>query len=74
MKCFVLSNMHIPSAEGNFKEGGKAVKSLIIKDYTTHMGYVDRMANSYSISKKTWKSTKNLSSIHTFCTSLVGEI
>jgi hypothetical protein len=58
MRSFVLSNMHIPLAEGNFKEVGKAVKSLIVKDCTTHIGYVDRMANSYSISKKTWKWTK----------------
>jgi hypothetical protein len=36
-EVYVLSNMHIPPAEGNLKEGGKAVKSLIIEDYTTHM-------------------------------------
>jgi hypothetical protein len=55
--------MNIPSVEGNFKESGKAVKLLIIKDYTTHMGYTDlsdSMANSYSISTKTWKWKKNL--------------
>jgi hypothetical protein len=50
--------MHIPPAEG-----GKAVKPEIIKDYTTRMGYVDssdRMANSYSIRKKTWKWMRKL--------------
>jgi hypothetical protein len=50
--------MHILPAEGNFKESGKAVKPLTIKDYTTHMGYADlsdRMGNSYNISQKTWK-------------------
>jgi hypothetical protein len=50
--------MNIPPVEDNFKAGGKAVKLLIIKDETTYMGYVDlsvRMANSYSISKRTWK-------------------
>jgi hypothetical protein len=42
-------------------KGAKAVKPLIIEDYTSRMGYVDlsdTMANSYSISKKTWKWTK----------------
>jgi hypothetical protein len=37
------------------------VKPLISEDYTTHMGYADlsnRMANSYSVSKKTWKWTE----------------
>jgi hypothetical protein len=54
--------MQIPPVEGNFKEGGKAVKPLSIEDYTAHMGYVDlndRMAKSYSIINKTWKWTKN---------------
>jgi hypothetical protein len=40
--------MHVPPAEGNFKEGGKAMKPLIIEDCTTHMCYTDlsdRMAN-----------------------------
>jgi hypothetical protein len=55
--------MDILPAEGNFKEDGKAVKLLIIEDYSTHMGYVDlsdKMTNSCSISKKTWKWTKEL--------------
>jgi hypothetical protein len=57
-EVYVLSNMHILPATSNFKECGKAVKPLIIKDYTIHMSYIDlsdRMANSYSISKKTSK-------------------
>jgi hypothetical protein len=44
-------------------EGGKAVNSLIIEDYTTHMGQGDlgdRMVNKYSNSKKTWKRTRKL--------------
>ena len=60
---YVLSNMHIPPVEGNFKVDGKAVKPLIIEDYNTHMGYVDlsdRMANSYNISRRTWKWTKKI--------------
>jgi hypothetical protein len=34
---YVLSNMHIPPAEGRFKENKEAVNHLVIKDYTTHM-------------------------------------
>jgi hypothetical protein len=48
--------MHIPPVKGNFKLDGKAVKPCIIEDYNMHMGYVDlsdRMANSYSISRRT---------------------
>jgi hypothetical protein len=55
--------MHIPPAEGNFKEGGKAVKPLINDEYTTHMGYVqlsDMMGNSYNIRKKSCKWTKKI--------------
>jgi hypothetical protein len=40
------------------------VKPLIIEGYATHVGYVvlsDKMANSCSISKKTWKWTKKFS-------------
>jgi hypothetical protein len=40
-EVYVFSDMHIPPAEGDFKEGGKAVKSLSMEDYTTHMGYFD---------------------------------
>jgi hypothetical protein len=42
----------------------KAVMHLIIKNYLTHMRYADvsdRMANSHSITKKTWKWMKKLS-------------
>jgi hypothetical protein len=56
-----ISNIHILSAEGNFKEGLKDVKPLLTKDHTTCIGYVDsrdRMANSYSISKRTCKWMK----------------
>jgi hypothetical protein len=50
--------MHIPSAEGNFKEGLKAVKPLLTKDCTKLVDSNDRMANRYSISKGTWKWMK----------------
>jgi hypothetical protein len=56
--------MHAPPAEGNFcDEHGKAIKPAIVGDYNRHMGHVDkldRMANSYSISRQTWKWTKKL--------------
>jgi hypothetical protein len=48
-RVYVPSNLLLPPAEGNFKEGGKAVKPLIIEDYTSHISYVDfsyRMVNS----------------------------
>jgi hypothetical protein len=59
-KC-VLSNMHIRPAKGNFKEGGKYVKSLVIEDRDVHPGYADlndRMSSSYNISRGTWKWLK----------------
>jgi hypothetical protein len=62
-EVYVLSNIQIPPAEDNFKESGKAVKPLIIKDYTTHTGYAglsNTVVNSYNISKKTWKWMEKL--------------
>jgi hypothetical protein len=60
----MLTNMHNPPAEGNFcDDHGNAIKPAIVEDYNKHMGYVDksdRMANSYSISRRTWKWTKKL--------------
>jgi len=57
-------NIHDPPAEGNFCDNnGKAIKPQIVADYNHHMGYVvktDRMANSYSINRCTWKWTKQL--------------
>jgi hypothetical protein len=52
---YMLSNMHIPPVEENFKECRKAVKPLVTEDYIIHMGYVDlsdRVANSCSIAKE----------------------
>jgi len=55
----MLTNIHNAPAEGNFcNEGGKAIKPQIVMDYNHHMGYVDkgdRLANSYSISHRTFK-------------------
>jgi len=60
----ILTNIHDPSAEGNFCDNnGKAIKLQIVADYNHHMSYVDkgdRMVNSYSINCCTWKWTKKL--------------
>jgi len=60
----ILTNTHSAPAEGNFcNEGGKAINPQTVMDYNRHMGYVDkgdRMANSYSISRRTFKWTKKL--------------
>ena len=40
-----------------------AIKPSVVVDYNTHMGYVDkadRMTNSYSISRRTWKWTNKV--------------
>ena len=60
----VLTNIHHPPAEGNFCDNnGKAIKPQIVADYSRHMGYVDkgdRMAESHSINRRSWKWTKKL--------------
>ena len=60
----VLTNIHTAPAEGNFcNTNGKAIKPQIVADYNRHMGYVgkgDRMADTYSINRRTWKWTKKL--------------
>jgi len=61
---YMLTNIHNVPAEGNFCiKGGKTIKPQIVIEYNRHMGYVDkgnRMANSYSISRRTFKWTKKL--------------
>ena len=51
-------------AENNFCDNnGKAIKPQIVTVCNRHMGYVDkgdRMANFYSINRRTWKWTKQL--------------
>jgi hypothetical protein len=55
----MLMNIHEVPAKGNFcNVGRKAIKPQIVTDYNHHMGYMDkgdRMANSYSISRHTFK-------------------
>jgi hypothetical protein len=54
----MLRNIHNAPSEGNFcNERGKAIKPQIVMDYNHHMGYVDkgdRMANSYTTSRRTF--------------------
>jgi hypothetical protein len=60
----ILTNIHDAPVEGNFCDTNrKGIKPQIVADYNRHMGYVDkgdRMANSYSINRRTWKLTKKL--------------
>jgi hypothetical protein len=58
---YVLTNIHDPPAKGNLCDGSvNALITAIVADYNQHTCYVDkgdRMANSYSISRRTriWK-------------------
>ena len=60
----ILTNIHDPPSKRNFCDNNsKAIKPQIVVDYNCHMGYVDkgdRMANSYSINRRTWMWTKKL--------------
>ena len=58
----LLTNIHDPPTEGNYRdEHGNVIKLAIVADYNCHMGHVnnaDRMANSYTASRRTCKWTK----------------
>jgi len=60
----LLTNIHDPPTEGNYRdEHRNAIKPAIVADHNRHMGHVDnadRMANSYTASRRTWKWTKKL--------------
>jgi len=60
----LLTYIHDPLREGNYcDEHGNAIKAGIVADYNRHMGHVvntDRMGNSYTASRRTWKWTKEL--------------
>ena len=60
----MLTNMDPPPAEGNFcDDRNHPMKPHIVEKYNRHMGYVDnsdRMANSYSMSRRTFKWTVKL--------------
>jgi len=61
---YILTNMDPPPAEGNFCDDSKCpMKPHIMEQYNQHMGYVDnsdRVANSYSMSRRTFKWTMKL--------------
>jgi len=60
----LLTNIHDPPREGNYRdEHENAIKPAIVVDYNRHLGHVDnsdRMANSYTASRRTWKWAKKL--------------
>jgi len=60
----LLTNIHDPPREGNYRgEHGNTIKPAIVADYIRHMEHVDnadRMANSYTASRRTRKWTKKL--------------
>ena len=61
---YIQTNMDLASEEGNFCDDSKrGVKPQIVARYNGHMGYVhisDLMANSYSMSQRTFKWTTKL--------------
>ena len=63
-EVYVLTNMEPPPAEGNFfDDSNRPMKPHIVEQYNWHMGYIensDRMANGYSMSRRTFKWTTKL--------------
>ena len=63
-EVYILTNMDPPSAEGNFCDDSNCpTKPYIVEQYNQHMGYIDNsdcMANSYSMSRCTFKWTTKL--------------
>jgi hypothetical protein len=53
----ILTNVYKPPEEGSFRDTCRRYrKPAIAKDYSQHMGYVnkgDRTANNYSVSQRT---------------------
>jgi len=60
----MLTNMDPPPGEGNFcYDSNHPMKPYIVEQYNRHVGYVDnsdRMANSYSMCRRTFKWTTKL--------------
>ena len=58
-EVYMLTNMDLPPAEGNFCDNSnRPIKPHTVEWYNRHMGYVnnsDRMANSYSMSRCAFK-------------------
>ena len=63
-EVYMLTNMDPTPAEGNFCDNSNhPMKPHIMEWYNWHMGYVnnsDRMAKSYSMSRRTFKWTTKL--------------
>ena len=63
-EVYILTNTDPPPAEGNFcDDSNRPVKPNIVERYNRHMGYVDisdRMSNSYSMSRRTFKWTTKI--------------
>ena len=63
-EVYMLANMNPPPAKGNFcDDSSRPVKPHIVERYNRHVGCVDnsdRIANSYSMSRRTFKWTTNL--------------
>jgi len=63
-EVYMLPNMDPPSAEGNFcDDNNRPMKPNTVERYNRHKGYVDNsdhMANSYSMSRCTFKWTTKL--------------
>jgi len=63
-EVYMQTNMDPPPAEGNFCDNStRPMKPYIVEWYNRHMGYVDnsdRMANSYSMIRRTFKWTMKL--------------
>ena len=63
-EVYMLTSMDTPPAEGNFCDNSNhPMKPHIMERYNRHMGYIDnsdRMANSYLMSRCTFKWTMKL--------------
>jgi hypothetical protein len=63
-EVYMLTNMDPPPAEGNFCDDSEhTVKPHIVERHNQHVGYIDNsdyMANSYSMSRHTFKWTTKL--------------
>jgi len=63
-EVYMLTNMDPPPAEGNFCDtSNRPMKPYVVERYSWHVGYVDssdRTAESYSMSRHTFKWTTKL--------------
>ena len=62
-EVYMLTNMDTPPAEGNFCDSNHPMEPNIMERYNWHVGYIDtsdHMANSCSVSQRTFKWTTKL--------------